>query len=179
MPDGSAIAFDATDALGNGQSITLDAYGNTETINFCDSDEVAIANVEDSCYTNTIATIVSPKTCTHYQIVRCIVLENADLYKDYNPEGWKIGQGVKVAIHAAPAPEKLQSGIVCARDPSTNAATAWLGGDQHCGSCDNTCDAANHEHCVSGVCKCGAVGGVGGAVCGTGFACHNGECLVV
>lgn len=88
-------------ANGTGNTVTIDAYGNTETIIFCDLDEVHLAAL--TCSTDKVPVIVSPATCTHCQIARCIKWEDAHRYAAWNPQLDTTGAA---DFHPEPAPSK-------------------------------------------------------------------------
>ena len=82
---GEDMEFQATDAQGRGKSITFKAYGTQETIDFCNTDDYEMSQM--SCGIDKVAMIVSPKTCTHCQIVRCVDIEHMEKYTTWNPQG--------------------------------------------------------------------------------------------
>lgn len=131
---------------------------------------------------------MSPKTCTHCQIVQCISIDSAHLYAAFQPADAPY-QGAKSDFNPVHSPKKLRSGIVCTRDSTTHVATGWLGDDHNCRTCGNACDSATGEECVSGGCvvnakklsACTLGTAINCASCGdscaSGEECTGGACL--
>ncbi len=73
-------------ATGAGLSFTVDSeYADApEVVEFCPTDAFTLNLLE--CGTNKVPTIVSPKTCTHCQVARCVGFEQISRYDLWNPQ---------------------------------------------------------------------------------------------
>lgn len=158
----AGLNFDATDSNGIGQTITLASgynNGQSETIEFCSSDEYEIGLL--NCGVDKLGLIVSPKTCTHCQIARCVNIADAWRYLDwnaadikalFNSAGEYIGTAGKHQVAESTHHPKLSSSVTIPADGFC-ATGGLLGDNNNCAGCGNAC--TNGEVCFHNLfCMC-------------------------